>query len=320
MRSLKAQLYRYGNKTGKLLESQLKDKTAKQKIPYIVNPETKLKVTNRKEIADACSDYYEELYNLSNDSNTFQPHEEIITNFLASVNLPTLSQTDLHSLNQPFTVQEIEKAIKNLPHNKSSGPNGYSSEYYQLFSHILTAFLHQVFEEAKNNASFPQEMLTATIITLPKPGKEPNLPQNFRPISLLNVDVKLYAKLIAHRLMTMLPKLINYDQVGFVMGRQTADATRRMVNLLHLMERKGERSLLLTLDAEKAFVRVHWGYLSKDLEKFGLSILALYSYPSAFVFTEGMFSKTFQIMNGTRQGCPLSPLVFPSLWDSLRKK
>lgn len=114
-------------------------------------------------------------------------------------------------------------AIKNLPHNKSLGPDGYSSEYYQ---HILSPHLHRSLEAAKNTASFPQEMLMAIIITLPKPGKEPNLPQNFRPISLLNVDVKLYAKLIAHRLMTLLPKLINSDQVGFVMSCQTTDATR----------------------------------------------------------------------------------------------
>lgn len=108
-----------------------------------------------------------------------------------------------------------------------------------MFSPILSPYLHQVFEAAMAAASFPPEMLTATIITLLKPGKEPNLPQNFRPISLLNVDVKLYAKMLAHRLRNLLPKLINFNQVGFVLGRQTPDATRRMLNLLHLIEKKG---------------------------------------------------------------------------------
>lgn len=130
-------------------------------------------------------------------------------------------------------------------------------------------------------------MPTATIITLPKPGKEPTVPQNFRPICLLHVDVKLYAKLIDNRLSNLLPKLINQDQVGFVSGRQPTDATRRMINRLHLAESSGRPSQLLTLDAEKAFDRVHWGYLTRVLEKFSLTgliqraILALYPFPSA---------------------------------------
>lgn len=105
-------------------------------------------------------------------------------------------------------------------------------------------------------------MLMATIITLPKPDKEPNIPQNFRQISLLNIDVKVYAKLIANRLAAVLPSLINQDQVGFITGAQAPNATRRMVNLLHLMEKHKELSLPLVSDSEKALDRVHWGYLT----------------------------------------------------------
>lgn len=178
----------------------------------------------------------------------------------------------------------MEKAIKNIPHNKSPGPDGYSSEYYQMFSHILSLHLHRIFEAAKA-------------------CKEPNLLKNVIPISLLKVDVKLYAKLIVSEFL-WLNKQINYDQVGFIMGRQTTDATRRIQNILHLMEKRGEPPLLLTLDAEKAFDRVHWGYLDKVLEKIQNAILELCSSLSAFVFTEGLFSKTFRFTNGTRQGCP----------------
>lgn len=174
-----------------------------------------------------------------------------------------------------------------------------------------------------SKASFPPEMLIATIITLPKPGKDPSTPQNFRPVSLLNVDVKLYAKLIANRLASLLPTLINQDQVGFVLGLQANDATRRLINVLHSAEKSKRPSLLLMLDAEKAFDRVHWGYLNKVLEKFNITgpiqkaIEALYSSPSAYVYTEGMFSKNFRITNGTRQGCPLSPLIFALVMELL---
>lgn len=169
-------------------------------------------------------------------------------------------------------------------------------------------------------------MLTATIVTLPKPGEEPYLPQNFHPISLLNMDVKLYSKFLANRLAKVLPSLIKQDLVGFISGLQAPDATRRMVNFTHLANKSKEPSLLLTLHAEKAFDRVHWGYVFRELETFGLqgpihsAISALYSIPSAHVFTEGMFSNNFKITNGTRQGCPLSPLIFALIMKPMAEK
>lgn len=130
----------------------------------------------------------------------------MITEFLTPLHLPKLSPIELSTLNIPFTIPEIKKTIRSMPHNKSSGPDGYSSKYYQLFQNELSLYLKQVFDSAMSKASFPPEMLTATIITLP--GKEPSAPQNSRPIFLLNVDVKLYAKLIANRLSSLLPKTL----------------------------------------------------------------------------------------------------------------
>lgn len=211
LRKLKANSYLCGNKAGKLLAKQLKEKIVKQKILYIKNPKTGLKVTNPKDIADTFSDYFEALYNLKNYPDTHQPTDKTIFDFLTSVNLPIIPQ-----LNQPFKVTEIEKIFRSLPHNKSPGPDGYTSEYYQLFSSNLSPYLMQFFDATMSNASFPLEMLMARIITLPKSAKDPNMPPNFRPISLLNVDVKVYAKLLTNRLTNLLPKLINHDQVGFV--------------------------------------------------------------------------------------------------------
>lgn len=77
---------------------------------------------------------------------------------------------------------------------------------------------------AAHSSFFTLEMLKAQVVTLPKPGKEPATPANFHPISLLNTDVKLYAKVLAKHLMEVLPTLIQKDQMGFVLGGQTSDA------------------------------------------------------------------------------------------------
>lgn len=104
--------------------------------------------------------------------------------------------------------------------------------------------------------------------------------------------------------------------MGPVQGRQTRDGTRRILDLLQIAKTSLADSVLLSLDAEKAFDRVNWLYLQKVLHKFGFvgpiydAILSLYTCPSASVFSSGFFSSHFPITNGTRQGCPLSPLIF----------
>lgn len=96
-----------------------------------------------------------------------------------------------------------------------------------------------------------------------------------------------------------------------------------MVNIIHLVSTQKTPSLLLALDAEKAFNRVDWEYLSQTLTAFGFrgpilsDILALYTSPSAQVYTSGALSARFNISNGTCQGCPLSPLIFNLLIEPL---
>lgn len=167
-----------------------------------------------------------------------------------------------------------------------------------------------------SSGSLPAEMLRALVVTLPKSGKDAIIPQNFRPISLLNMDLKVYAKVIATRMAEVTPSLIAPDQMGFVKGHQAPDGTCRILYLFHLAERRKLPTAFIALDAEKAFDRIHWGYLQATLTKFGfrgfilLDILALYTNPSAQVSTSSVLSDTFNITNGTRQGFPFSPLIF----------
>lgn len=169
-------------------------------------------------------------------------------------------------------------------------------------------------------------MLKACVVTIPKPGKDHTTPSNFRPILLLNTDIKLYAKILAHRLLPILPLLINPDQSGFTSGRQALDATRRVINIIQYPKSCRIPSLLLSLDEEKAFNRIHSGYMTHTLKRFGFTgpilsaILALYSLPCAHVYTSNILSQPFHMSNGTRQGCPLSPSIFNLLIEPLAEK
>lgn len=173
--------YSTGNKVGKLLAQQIKGHRTKSHIPFIYHPITKEKRRNPQDIADPFSTYYTALYNLKNDPSLAQPNPSNIQTFLDSVHLPYLTTDQIKTLNVPFSGSEIVKAIDALANNKSPGPDGFVGEYYKEFKPILTKYLTQLFNDAASSASYPQEMLTAAIVTLPKPGKEPNTPQHFHP-------------------------------------------------------------------------------------------------------------------------------------------
>uniref|UniRef100_A0A8C5QZ99 Reverse transcriptase domain-containing protein n=1 Tax=Leptobrachium leishanense TaxID=445787 RepID=A0A8C5QZ99_9ANUR len=159
-------------------------------------------------------------------------------------------------------------------------------------------------------------MNVADIALIPKEGRDASRPENYRPISLLNFDLKLLAKILADRLNPLMRLLIHPDQVGFIPGRQLYENTRRGTDLVWWARSTQTPSLLLSLDAEKAFDRVEWTFLFRLCARLGLPddfvgiMRALYEKPRAQVKLPGASRTPFTISNGTRQGCPLSPILF----------
>uniref|UniRef100_A0A673NCB7 Reverse transcriptase domain-containing protein n=1 Tax=Sinocyclocheilus rhinocerous TaxID=307959 RepID=A0A673NCB7_9TELE len=113
-----------------------------------------------------------------------------------------------------------------------------------------------------------------------------------------------------------MPFIIHPDQTGFIKGRQGSNNTRRLYDLIHYSSLQQENTIIVTLDAEKAFDRVNWNFVFTTLQKFGFGesfinwIKILYTTPSATVTTNGLTSQSFTLHRGTRQGCPLSPSLF----------
>lgn len=319
---MKWNFYVQGDRPGKLLAKRVKQYQAKSKIPYMFS-RTGEKIYNPQDIANRFADYYRELYNIQTSETNRVISPESIDDFLSKISLPSLTPQQLEDLNAPVTLQEIQKVFRTSKLLKAPGPDGLPNEYLQTFSPVLAPHFQSVCTTIIKNGAPPAEMLKATISTIPKPGKTMDDPAHFRPISLLNSDIKFFSKIIANRLNNVLPELVSPDQVGFVLKRQARDGTRRILDLIQFATSSPTDAVLLSLDAEKAFDRVSWPYLKKVLSKFGFvgpifdAITSLYTSPSASVFTSGFFSDPFPITNGTRQGCPLSPLIFALIMEPL---
>ena len=239
-----------------------------------------------------------------------------MTQYLEQAGLPQLQVADLQGLNALISAEEIAATVKGLPAHKSPGPDGLPYEYYKAFLPLLSPHMTTLFNAFLHQTPIPSDMQGSFLTLIPKPDKDPASCASYRPIALLNSDLKIFTKLLSIRLNIILPSLIHKDQVGFVPLRQAGDNTRKIIDLIDVVNRDGAEALILSLDAEKAFDRLSWPFMFATLHHMGFkgpflrAVQHLYSNPTSQVKTPFATSSPFQIAIGTRQGCPLSPLLF----------
>lgn len=139
---------------------------------------------------------------------------------------------------------------------------------------------------------------------------------NYRPITCLNTDYKIFTKALSTRLAVVIKDLIHHSQAGFIPGRQITDQTKLIRMMIQYAEAREQNGLIVALDQEKAYDRIEHNYLWRTLETFGIpanfinTVRALYQEAETRVMINGVLSSPWKITRGVRQGDPLSCLLF----------
>lgn len=212
--------------------------------------------------------------------------------FLECVTLPVAQDEHRELLNRDITDTEVILPIKGLEMGKAPGPDGFPGEFYKTLQSQIFKSLASYFNSILNSGGNRPESKNVFIKLLPKPGKDPLQPGSYRPISLIDQDLKILSKILANRLATFLPHLIGLSQVGFVQGRSAVSNIRKVLTVLDCVKKAPSGvPVLLTVDAEKAFDNVRWGWLNLVLDRVGLTgkfrtyLVDIYTDPTAQIHT-----------------------------------
>ena len=267
-------------------------------------------IQDQKDILNHTANFYKDLY--KKDTNIEKNnYERFFTNICNKIS-PEQTQNEQKYLSQ----HECAKALLDMKNNKSPGSDGISAEFYKIFWTDIKEYVVNSLNYSLDTNNLTELQKQSIITLLPKTGKDTLLIDNWRPVSLLNVDYKIATKAIANRIKPFLNHIISTNQTGFIKGRYIGENVRLLQEIIERIDESNETGLIFFSDFNKAFDSLDHEFMFKCLRHFGFSehtlqwVKLFYKDATSRVTNNGHFSEFFCIKRGVRQGCPLSPYLF----------
>ena len=231
-------------------------------------------------------------------------------------NLPSaLSSSQASQCEGHLSADECFQALQGMARRKAPGLDGLPMEFYLKFWSVLGDDLVSVLNSCLDSGCLALSQRRGVISLSFKRGDRLD-PRNWRPITLLNVDYKLASRVIAGRLLKVIHLVVDKDQTCGVPGRFIGENVALLRDVADYATSSGTPIAILSLDQEKAFDRVDWGFMRATLSAmgFGPSFISwvnlFYFRVQSAVNVNGYLSSFFDLSRGVRQGCPLSPLLY----------
>ena len=307
-----------------------KESTPRDTIGALRNPlkNPMNRETRSDKMAELARDYHEQLLSIDRDPCE-EPDEEGLKETLRNIDAK-LSPENAEKLRKVISEEEVVTAMMDSANDKAAGLDGIPIELWKL--------LHQQYNSADEKEQHKYcniaSVLTKIFKNISEKGiaagtnfnegwmcpiykkKEADNVANYRPITILNTDYKIFTKAIATRLTEIAPSIIHQDQAGFIRGRSIFDQIDQTTTTINYARLKGINGAIVALDQEKAYDKITHPYLWKILEKYGFppeminTIKVLYKDAPTSVIINGMISSPFCVARGVRQGDPMSCILF----------
>ena len=268
--------------------------------------------------------YYQGMFDGKNLSASA---EENLENCNDSVS--KLNDDDNELFEKEVTEEEIKMAIFSGARNKSPGSDGIPNEFYITFWNIIKKEFVEMIKAVLSRGFLTRSQYHGITVLVKKVNNAKNIKQ-FRPITLLNNDYKIIARMLANRMRPFLHKIIHPAQTAAVPGRSMITNVITIRDLLACKKVNRETGCLVAIDFKNAFDKVDHKYLFNQLIKMGFCeagvkmIKTLYLRATTQVQVNGYYTQNIIVRNSIRQGCPLSVILYcitvNALIASLAKK
>ena len=228
---------------------------------------------------------------------------------------PRISEKQAADCEGLVTEAEIYEAMRQCKPGKAPGLDGLPYELYLRWSHLFVPILTRLYNHWFTLGHIPSQVTKGVISLMRKKDTTGKLMKDWRPITLLNTELKILAKVLTNRLREVVDSLIGPEQTYAMAGRSIRSNLHLIREVLEGVE-DDQNAALVSLDQSKAFDRVDHRYLFKVLDAAGFHpgfcswIRLFYQSPNTVVQVNGKRSAPFPVSRSVRQGCPLSPLLF----------
>ena len=266
------------------------------------------------EILQEQKNFYTKLYE-SNEKVQYRP--------ININNQRKLTETQKKTLEAEITMEELQNAVKEMAKNKSPGTDGFQIDIYIVFWRKIKEVLLAAIKYSQQCKRLTPSMRKGIISLLPKTGRDTKKVANWRPITLLNSDYKIYAKIIANRPKMVLDDIVHPDQTGFIAGRVITENIRRIFDIMEYTYKAQIPVVIISIDFEKAFDRVEYKVLYQVLKWFNFGnnfidmVKLLFTDMSLRVINNGYFSDNIMPMRGLFQGNPAASSLFVIMIETL---
>ena len=301
----KARWYKYGEKSNKFFLNLNKRRQKQKIITSITNGDSVYE--GQREVAGGIRQFYQDLYRSRNlNTNEDKKFYE---------RCPKLSDENRIKMDKKLELSDLERALFTCK-DSAPGPDGIPYEVYKKFWSITGQTILNAWHYSVEKGILPPSHEESVITLLPKEGKDISDIKNWRPITLSNCDSKIITKALANKMAGILDSIIDPSQTAYVPGRSIADNLRSNMYMKNKSKKKNIDSVLISLDAKKAFDSVDHRYIEKTLEAYGFGrnfievFKTLYRNISARILVNGFTTDPISIERGVKQGDALSCSIF----------